>query len=177
MPLVWLTESLESYTGRLAKSSPRIARHMVNRITEDGWRRIVALTPHVTGTLRASIRPEFEHKNLPTQRMIQRAGKRPLFWRGKVVTDLPRAPYTEYDTGKYRTGKKYPIQAKPGKVLRFVSKSGKVIFTSRVMHPGSKGVKMFSRGAESAGRKTNVAKTVQPILMIWKAEFKVARIR
>lgn len=65
-------------------------------------------------------------------------------------TNLDYAVYVEHGTGLWGPKRaKYEITPKnPNGWLRFHDKHGNVIFAKRVMHPGSPGAHMFTRGAE-----------------------------
>jgi hypothetical protein len=79
----------------------------------------------------------------------------------KVATNVDYAPYVEEGTGIWGPrGSKYPIRARPGKVLTWIAqrpfldkRTGRVVpagtrvYAKQVMHPGSPGQHMMGRTA------------------------------
>ena len=70
----------------------------------------------------------------------------------KVASNIDYAPHVEYGTGLWGPKKaKYPITPKkPGGWLRWIDpKTGKEVFARKVMHPGSPGRYMVSKGGDA----------------------------
>lgn len=71
----------------------------------------------------------------------------------KIASNVEYAPHVEYGTGLWGPKKsKYPIvPKKPGGWLRWIDpKTGKEVFARKVMHPGSPGRYMVSKGGDAA---------------------------
>lgn len=69
-----------------------------------------------------------------------------------LQTNIDYAPHVEFGTGLYGPkAAKYPIlPKKPGGFLRWVDpKTGKEVFARKVMHPGSPGAYMLTKGANA----------------------------
>lgn len=65
-----------------------------------------------------------------------------------VRNRMDYAPWVEWDTGRHRPGGQYIIiTPKRAKYLRFVGRTGDVVHTKLVRHPGSAGAHMFAKGA------------------------------
>lgn len=72
-----------------------------------------------------------------------------LGYESSIYTHIDYAPHVEYGTGLWGPKHaKYPITAKrPGGMLRWYDpKSGQPVFRRSVMHPGSPGAHMVSKG-------------------------------
>lgn len=72
-----------------------------------------------------------------------------LVFESGAETSLDYGPYVENGTGLWGPARaKYEIKPKnPDGWLRFHDEHGNVVFAKRVMHPGSPGAHMFTRGA------------------------------
>lgn len=69
-----------------------------------------------------------------------------------IASDVKYAPHVEFGTGLWGPKHaKYPIlPKKPGGWLRWIDpKTGKPVFARKVMHPGSPGRYMVSKGADA----------------------------
>jgi hypothetical protein len=187
--LVWKTETLSEFTGRVARSGPELAREITENVGDLLVTRIKARTPvssgldsfepGVPGRLRASI-----HRTpvvgLGTNRLFRsiHSGRALASnYETHAETDVRYAPYVEYDTGKYGPkGRKYKIGPSPGrKAIAFRSRrTGKLVVVAYVMHPGSKGKHMFLRGAASM-TDPSIERAAKPALSKWWGEFRSAR--
>lgn len=179
------TESLGSYTGRIADNTPRVARRLVIRGEQRLQYHIKRRTPTATGKLRMSIKTEhgdrweFIGASMVRNQHSTR-GKMMRELRGSVYSDVEYAPYVEYDTGRYGPNPggegrgRYAIVPRRSKILVFVI-DGRVIFTNKVRHPGSKGKHMFARGAAFVGREGYMHNQSKDILAEWRARGMVVR--
>lgn len=178
------TESLGSYTGRIADGTPRVARQIVIRAEQRMQYHIKRRTPKDTGKLRMSIMTEHDRWEMVGASIVRnphsRRGKSMRMLEGGVYTNVEYAPYVEYDTGRYgpnpggEGGGRYAIVPRRSKVLVFVI-DGRTIFTRKVRHPGSKGKHMFSRGAAFVGREGYIHNQSRDILAAWRARGMVVR--
>lgn len=193
--LVWKTETLSEYTGRVARSGRELAREITADVTEVMKDRIQRRTPvsnpqeqlypSVPGKLRASIHrtPVESNGNMfvvPTK--LGRYVRTTRIHTAHVETDVRYAPFVEWDTGKHKKGgKRYPIGPKAGKkAIAFYSrKYQKVIIVAHLNpnrgHPGSKGVHMFLKGAASM-TEPSIKRAAKPALTRWWAAHRSARI-
>lgn len=103
----------------------------------DHWHFVTAQnTPVATGNLRTSWYKDppissnkTRHMGFPAYEVI-------------IATDVPYAPYVEWDT------KPHEIRPKPpNKALRFRDAAGNEVFAARVQHPGTRGQHMLAIGA------------------------------
>lgn len=88
----------------------------------------------------------------------------------QVASNIDYAPHVEYGTGLWGPNKaKYPIvPKKPGGWLRWIDpKTGKEIFARKVMHPGSPGRYMVSKGADATLAAINGG-LFNSILSVWE---------
>lgn len=93
----------------------------------------------------------------------------------KIQNNVEYAPHVEYGTGLWGPNKaKYPITPKkPGGWLRWIDpKTGKEVFARKVMHPGSPGRYMVSKGGDAV-KAAIAAGLFEPGLRDW--ENKVVR--
>lgn len=64
-----------------------------------------------------------------------------------VRNRMDYAPWVEWDTGRHRPGGQYIIiTPKRAEYLRFRGRTGDIVYTKRVRHPGSAGAHMFAKG-------------------------------
>ena len=193
--LVWKTETLSEYTGRLRRSGYELAREITADVTDLMKDRIQRRTPvsnpqeqlypSVPGKLRTSIHttPVTSIGGMVVAPTV--AGRYARMARqheAHVETDVTYAPFVEYDTGRHKAGgKRYPIGPGPGKkAIAFYSrKYHKVIVVAHLNpkkgHPGSKGVHMFLKGAASM-TEPSINRAAKPALTRWWAAHRSARI-
>lgn len=98
-------------------------------------------------------------------------------WKGQkiessVASNIEYAPHVEYGTGLYGPkAAKYPIlPKKPGGFLRWIDpKTGEEVFARKVMHPGSPGAYMVTKGADATLAAINGGLFTQD-LAAWEQE-------
>ncbi len=113
------------------------------------------------------------------------AGGNPAYL-GGVETDVEYAPDVEYGTGLFGPeGRKYLIEAKPGKWLSWITSkpltfkdgtvvpAGERVFFKRVLHPGSPGHHMVAIAAAVA--EGELERTTQHALRAFKARIERGR--
>lgn len=127
--------------GRAARATRRMAEAGGDFLVE----RAKHNTPVDTGELRESW-----HRSLLRESVDARGDRA---YASGAATDVEYAPYVEHGTGLWGPKHaKYPIvPKKPGGVLAFYwGKVGRVVFLSRVMHPGAKGQPMIAPAVMAA---------------------------
>ena len=175
--IVYHTEKISSFTGRLRRSAPGVARGMTDDLGGEMTDKIERRTPVDKGKLKASI-----HQT-PVIMSEESLAAVPAY-ESSTETDVRYAPYVEHDTGKYGPrGRSYVIRPKRAKALRFYfprhpdANSNGFVFLASVRHPGSRGVHMFARGSVAMRNPATVNRVVQPELRKWQAAFATARPR
>ena len=117
------------------KKFPQIADSELQRATKDAGKEIlrteVKEAPHKTGALQRSIKWNY----------------RP------IVTEV--YPTVDYAIPVHDGSKPHLIRPSRAKVLRFKTKSGKIVYTKLVNHPGNKPNKFVERTANRVEPKIN----------------------
>lgn len=180
--LVWKTERLTKYTGRVADDTARTARELLVHGENVLQRKVRSYTPRASGRLYDSI--ETEHKGRfesVRRRSILGGGASyamlPYVLEGSVYSLLSYASDVEYDTGIYndRRGNK-PITPTNKKALAFTTKGGKSIVVASVK--GYPGKHMFAKGAAYIDESpTYLHNQSRPVLSRWRARNSFVRPR
>lgn len=179
------TESLSSYTARVARDLPRVSHLITHHIGEKLEMWIKRFTPRDTDTLydsieagpiisEASVKPSF-YDHYINNNYVGAARWRRMYT-VEVSTDVDYAPYVEYDTGKHGPNGPYLITPQKGKYLSWIGRDGKRVYVTKVMHPGSRGRHMFARGSARV-TPVYIRNQSRPILAAWKARHATARPR
>lgn len=91
----------------------------------------------------------------------------------KINTDVDYAPWVEWDTGRHKPGGQYIIiTPKRSKYLRFRGRTGDIVYTKLVRHPGSKGAHMFAKGADAIERQLPASLNAKLRELAWKHGFR-----
>lgn len=159
--MAYVGGSLRSLFNEAQRHAMRDAQKSIATHTAGEWLKATrTFTPIDTGELKLS------WYQLPTKFS-------PEGYTSGIGNNVDYAAHVEYGTGLYGPkAARYPITPKrPGGVLRWYDpKTGKPMFARKVMHPGSPGAHMVSKGASAA--EAAMQGMLRPIMAEWEAKFR-----